>query len=264
MRSSYWNNSKFANWLRGVKKPEAASIQGWIDWKKQSKEFSKVRYWLAEEGLNILQTIFYWPQEQFSKIRYYINNRWITRTHALTAHPRDIKPGEWHDLGNRFLPCLFNELVKFVEVECAWHHCIWDEDAKKQFQVPWYRSWGWRTWRSPESGIAYLKWSSETTHGHQLTDQAIAAREILELYTWWTETRPNRLDPYVDSGWSAVLQKERELGDGELFWDGPSDPDLAREREMAHARLMKLEEYYQKEDDEMLVRLVKIRHHLWT
>jgi hypothetical protein len=34
-------------------------------------------------------------------------------------------------VGNRFLPCLFNELVDFVEIEQAWHHCVWSDEAKK-------------------------------------------------------------------------------------------------------------------------------------
>jgi hypothetical protein len=74
------------------------------------------RYWLAEEGLDYLQKFVMFIPDNLYAIKYYINNRWVTRSHSLTAHPRDIKPGTWHDVGNRFLPCLFNELQDFVEV----------------------------------------------------------------------------------------------------------------------------------------------------
>ena len=90
---------------------------------------------------------YYQPVFHIYDFKYYINNRFITRTNSLTAHKRDIKPGSWCDIGNRFLPCLFNELVDFVEIEQAWHCVMWDEEAMKKHRVPWYRR-GWLRWRS--------------------------------------------------------------------------------------------------------------------
>ena len=113
MRSTYWSNTRFAEWIRGTEKPAAETSDGWAAWNKMAAAAHPVRYWIAEEALDKLQDLVYWPYDQWHNIRYYINNRWVTRSHALTAHPRDIKPGNWCDVGNRFLPCLFNELVDF-------------------------------------------------------------------------------------------------------------------------------------------------------
>ena len=119
MRSHYWTCSKFADWLRGTKKLGAGTSEEWDEWNTTAKMKHNFRYWLAEEGLDILQTIVYYPTDKLHDLKYYINNRYVTRSHALTAHARDIKPGNWSDVGNRFLPCLFNELVDFVEID---HH----------------------------------------------------------------------------------------------------------------------------------------------
>ena len=119
MPNHYWTCSKFADWVRGTPKGEAKTSEGWDNWHKLAGQ-SKIRYWLAEEGLDYLQKVVFYVPDTLYSIKYYINNRWVTKTHALTAHPRDIKPGRWCDVGNRFLPCLFNELVDFVEVELAW------------------------------------------------------------------------------------------------------------------------------------------------
>ena len=138
--ANYWTCSKFADWLRGTAKPSAETSKGWYNWTKEAKEKHPFRYWLADDVLGGLQDFVYWPYNKFHSIRYYINNRWVTKSHALTAHPRDIKPGKWQDVGYRFLPCLFNELVDFVEIEQAWHHVMWDEEARKKYKTPWWRT----------------------------------------------------------------------------------------------------------------------------
>ena len=276
MRSHYWTCSKFADWLRGTTKLKCGTSEEWHEWEDRAKAAYPVRWWLAEEGLDHLQKFVYYIPDKLNDIRYYINNRWITRSHALTAHPRDIKPGQWQDVGNRFLPCLFNELVDFVEIEQAWHHCIWSDEAKTKFDVPWYRK-GWlrlRTWRCPEAGMEYLRWAETLTneefleegekHKAEPTYQAKAAKEIIELYTWWTVTYPNRPDPYEASGWTAACEAQREANGGKLSFSSPKDPVLKKASDKAHKLLQKIEAEYTKEDEAMMIRLIKIRESLWT
>ncbi len=273
----YWTCSKFADWLRGTMKPNSATGKGWKQWKDEARAAHPIRFWLAEEGLDKLQDIWCYIPERINDVRYYINNRWVTRTHACTASPRDIKPGSWCDVGNRFLPCLFNELVDFVEVEQAWHHVLWDEEARKKYSVPWWRSgWlRWRTWRCPEAGMAYLDWASGLTQNDSWgigkndpdygkpTYQAIAAREIKELYLWWKEVYPNRPDPMDASGWSAYCDMRREKGYDLLDFEDKT----IEEEEMSKTALEKsheIEEAYDREDEEMMIRLIRVRKSLWT
>ena len=275
--STYWSNSKIAKWLSGSEKPEFATARQWREWKKEAKAKHPVRYWLAEEGLGKLQDIVYWPYNTFHSFRYYINNRWVVKSHALTAHPKDIKPGNWQDVGYRFLPCLFNELVDFVEVETAWMHVVWDNDARKKYCVPWWRTsfFRWRTWRCPEAGLDYLDWASKLTNEEwcdktdpeygQPTNQALAAMEIKELYTWWKEVYPNRPDPYDVSGWSEICNRNREDGDVLSIFDYDDEtPEERAARSATHVRLSEIEAQYEQEEEDMLVRLVKVRKSLWT
>jgi hypothetical protein len=278
MRNHYWTCSKFADWVRGTKKLSAGTSEQWDEWDRKAQGYSKLRYWLAEEGLDYLQKVVYYVPDTLYSIKYYINNRWVTRTHCLTAHPRDIKPGHWHDVGNRFLPCLFNELQDFVEVELAWWHVVWDEEARKEFKSPWYATgwFRWRTWRSPECGLANLEWQrqlrwkeDEVGADHKelgkLTPQAVKAQEILDLYTWWTVTRPARPDPYEASGWTEYCEKSREANGGKISWGGGTDsPELKKMSTKAHKLLHKMETDFEKEDEAMMIRLIKVRHGLWT
>ena len=282
MRNHYWTCSKFADWLRGTMKPKAETGEGWNKWNKQAKKSHPFRYWLAEEGLDIIQNTIFYPSDKIYDLKYYINNRWVTRTHSLTAHVRDIRPGNWCDVGNRFLPCLFNELVDFVEIELAWWHIAWDEDARNKFVAPWW-AWGWfrwRTWRNAECGLANLDWQSKLIVDDNYADkdhpdfgkpthQAIKAQEILDLYTWWTIERPKRVDPHEASGWSAYCDERREDKDedGEPYGLFGRDEKTPEEKERVSKMLdecHKIEQAHETEDEEMMIRLIKVRNGLWT
>jgi len=276
MRSHYWTIGKFADWLRGTPKLKCGTSTEWNDWEDKAKAAHPVRWWIAEEGLDYAQRIVYYIPDKLNDVRYYINNRWVSHSHALTAHPRDIRPGNWCDVGNRFLPCLFNELVDFVEIEQAWHHCIWSDETRTKFDVPWYRSgWlRWRTWRCPEAGLEYLRWAMTLTNEEFLDDdkkseaeptyQAKAAKEIIELYTWWTVTYRNRPDPYEASGWTAYCELSRLANGGRLNFGEKDSPELKKACDKAHKELQRIEKAYAKEDEQMMIRLIKIRESLWT
>ncbi len=274
---NYWSCTDFADWIRGTGKPSAETSKGWRVWRDTARTLHPVRYWIAEEGLDLLQNVIYWPADRLHAIKYYINNRWITRTHALTAQPRDIKPGTWSDVGYRFLPCLFNELVDFVEVELAWWHLVWEgKEKRKKYNMPWWAAGWWRvrSWRCRQAGLDNLQWQMNLVHDDDWigaddpnygkpTLQAISAKEIFDLYTWWTEVRPKRPDPYDASGWSAICERRR--ADGRDFLDLEERTEEEREQTRVALDLChKLEEEYEAEDEAMMIRLIKIRRALWT
>ena len=273
---NYWSCTKFADWIRGTKKLSAATSEDWDEWRTTAKMRHNFRYWVAEELLDNIQGFFLYIPDRLNDIRYYINNRWVSKSHALTAHPRDIRPGRWSDVGNRFLPCLFNELVDFVEIEQAWHYVMWNSEEQKKYNVPWYRSgWlRWRTWRCPEAGLAYLDWASTLTNEEFLDDdqkheavptfQANNAKEIKELYLWWTTVYRNRPEPMEASGWSAYCEAARLANSGRLSFGKEKSPELAEMSRVAMDKMHKMEEAYEAEDEAMMIRLIKVRQGLWT
>jgi len=280
MRSHYWTCSKFADWIRGTKKLSAGTAEEWDNWTTTAQMKHNFRYWLAEEGLDYLQKVVYYVPDTLHSIKYYINNRWVSRSHSLTAHPRDIAPGNWCDVGNRFLPCLFNELVDFIEVESAWSHIAWgSEEDRAKYNPPFWASgwWRWRTWRCPQAGIDHLDWAMTLVIDENMgvekdspdygkpTGQAERAKELKELYTWWTVTYRNRPDPYEASGWSAYCEASRLANGGKLSWmSSDKTPELKAMSDTAHEKLREIEEAYEKEDEAMMIRLIKARHSLWT
>ena len=277
MRAQYWSCTKFADWIRGIEKGGAKTGRGWREWEAEAKTKHPIRYWIAEEALDAVQNFIWWPVDKLHDVKYYVNNRWVSRTHSLTAHPRDIKPGNWCDVGNRFLPCLFNELVDFVEMELAWWHIAWADPAEKAKYTPpfWASGWfRWRTWRCPQAGLDNLKWQSELVWKEdevgadnekigKPTYQAEKALEILALYKWWTEVYPNRPDPHDAGGWTAYCNMKRERGDHMLDLEDRT-PEEAEMAKTALDKTQEIEQVYDKEDEEMMIRLIKVRQSLWT
>ena len=282
--SNYWSCTPFADWLRGTKKLGAGTAEEWDDWTTAAQMKHNFRYWLAEEALGHIQDFVTYPIRKIYDLKYYINNRWVSRTHSLTAHARDIKPGQWQDVGDRFLPCLFNELVDFVEIETAWSHIAWgDKEARAKYDPPfWASGWfRWRVWRSPQAGLDHLDWAMtlkmddhwgvdpDSPNYGKPTNQAIVAREIKELYAWWTTVYPNRPDPMDASGWSAICEarRQRNLAEGKKsMWSSFVDKTPAEKKESTKALNLsrKIEAAYEKEDEAMMIRLIKVRNSLWT
>jgi hypothetical protein len=275
MRPNYWTCSSFADWIRGTPKPGAETSKGWSLWTKAAKEKHPIRYWIADDGLDFLQNIWMWIPDRLNDVRYYINNRWIHNTHGMMSH--SLEPGKWHEFETRLLHSTFDQLVNFVEIEQAWHHVMWDDEARNKFKTPWWQQhwffrWG-KVWRCPEAGVAYLEWASELTLNDfrkpsdpdwdDPSPQALAARETLELYNWWKYDRPARPDPMDESGWSAYCDMRREKGRDFFDFDDKT-PEEAEMSKIALDKSSEIEEAHNAEDEEMLIRLIKIRRNLWT
>lgn len=266
---NYWSCSKFADFIRGTPSPTAETSTGWRDWKKQAKTAHPFRFWLADTALGKLQDIVYWPAETLHSIRYYIRNRWIIKSNSLTAHARDIKPGAWSDVGYRMLPCMFGEFQVFVEDELGRNHVMWMDKTEPNYL---------RFKNDPiASAMAYLDWASELRYTEdwlgkdhallgQLTQQALNAREIKELYHWWTVTYRARKDAFDVSGWSALCASKRS--DDPDHFMSIFDTDKSPEAEAETRRILdlntKIEKEYDDEDTLMLKRLIEVRAGLWT
>lgn len=236
-RIKYWNCCKFADWIRGEKKPEALTMEDWQTWKEEQKRERPWRYWTSEVLLLKLQDFLSYPMDLIYNIKSYIRNRFITQTHVLKS---DLKKGKWYDLDTRILHSLFNELVEFVEIELA-HLSKWDKNKKYTFKHG----------RSIEAAYDYFEWAStlkfDETYGinpdasnyGELTPQAENALKIKELYEWWTISRKNRIDPF------ELFSKKNH---GKKYYH----------------KIHNMEKEYENEDTQKLIELITIMRYLWT
>ena len=258
-RDHYWSCTKLADWVRrtfgGIPKPNVASFEGWNRYDKDAEAKNRFVHWLTNDGFDGLQNILYFPYDVYDAIRAYFVNRFVDKTHYLqTRLPR----GEYQEIETRMLHGMFETLVDFIEIEKAWMQVVFDNDAWKKYGYPrWYhfRVLRWfKKFRCPQAGLDHLAW--EMTLGDESPYQAKAAREQLELYTWWKHDRPKRPDPEDASGWGHWC---------ECFGFGSKLTEAEKEvQKSLIERYADIEEQYHKEDEEMLIRLVKVRRSLWT
>lgn len=244
----HYSEGRFFSYLRkrfGIEKPVALPWGEWDLWHERTKADHPVGYFLTETLPDQLEWIPKVLVDPFHDMAYYCRNRFVRKTHILRT---TLKPSRYHDLSERILDGLMCGLVDFVEIEKARAMIRWQDEG---------RSYRLVRGRSREAGLAYLSWEAGLDDPglkpeERSDGQAQTAREIRAIYTWWTEVRPKRPDPYETSDWNEVS--------GYVF-DRANEKKEEIERSLATIRAT--EEAYLSEDDQMLMRLLAIRPHLW-
>lgn len=176
-------------------------------------------------------------------MKYWINRgiSWIayrTTKRYTTIKIRSLEPNYW-DKDTLLLHGIMQLVVDYVEIECSQMHRRVKPSLRDRLlrMIPWFlRSDEW--YRSPESGVADLKWQcslddSSLPEDERNPEQAQAARVILEVYTWWKDIYPKREDPHLN-------------------------PDYYTKD------LLKIIRQHSKEDAKMLKKIIDVREYLWT
>lgn len=279
----YTNGTKLFDKIRelvGITKPTALPIrhyseddETWNEWYKRTKQEHPFGYFLTEtlpSGIDKVCRLYRNPIEDSSA---YISNRYGHKIHYL---PTGLQPGKYYDYKYRLLHGMFQSMVDFVEVELAGHHWQWrGKEAREKYDTNWYYktapiSW-FTAWRCPQAGLDHLKWAmtldqpNVDEYGNDLSSphHAAHAKELYELYMWWTTDRPNR---------SVNRSKLREFyermvikyPDRDLFDFAPYEEEDEAELRQLHEAERDYEEEDEAEDAAMMHRLIEIRGGMWT
>jgi len=261
------------------KAPVAMSMEDWDLYDKELRKLGKFNYWFIEEFPRYVVKVMSWFDflGHLHAITYYIRNRYFYPTNVIRT---GLPPG-YNETDELILHGMFQALVDFVEIQEA-HMEMMDPESRKKFGYPkWRRYIRIKPWRNREAGIAHLQWAMnlvmDETWGVEKTDpqygkttsQGECAKEIYALFKWWTEERPNRPDPHAEvSAYNAELRAARPRDEEESLWSFMSDagmtPEQSAKRTALYAKARDIEAAYDKEDDDNLCRLIRIRKGLWT
>jgi hypothetical protein len=248
--------TKFRKWMN-FNPPESLDMDGWTEFTAKFKKEARVRYFFTEVLGDKLAAIKYILRDAAWAIRY----RTVSKFHLVDTK---LKPG-YHEIDERMLHANFELLVDYVEIECANMATVFDDEARKKV-------YGWRRkipsilrikeFRSRELGMKHLEWEAslvdpELGEYERSPSQAARAIQIMILYTWWKDVYPARdeLEP-PDSG---------ELGLRFLSHKWKSEnPEMAEKIAQWSRDSIEQEIAWDKEEEEMLIALMKIRKGLWT
>jgi len=174
-------------------------------------------------------------------ILHYLRHRFIKRMHLIDTK---LTKGQWWDFDARLLHGCMEGLVEFVEVECAHMANVFEKKENKTHGTP------------REIGLHHLDW--EIGLGDDNKSQSETAKEVKEIYLWWKDERPKRIDPWGVDGELEALDTKYGLA---LSGQPPAVCELYSAE---YKKIGIQEEECGEEDDHMLIRLMKIRRNLWT
>ena len=250
---------KIKRWM-AFNPPGALSSKGWRLFEEEFKEKAPIRHYFN----HTFPFKFMYPIKwKYEEITDWIRYRTSRRYHILDT---GLKPG-YYEVETKMLHVNFNMLKDFVEVEQAMRSYWWTDEYKHdaswcEKHMPFYRVF--YPFRRPDLGIKHLEWAATLDDPslpvHERCDsQAVSAREILKLYKWWIEERPARkeieLSEYDNQGLGILASLDDDF-------DKDADDYAKFQKEMDEARAQ--EEGWEAKDEEMLIRLVKIRRSLWS
>jgi len=237
----------------GITKPEYFELfdSTYTDWKTNARKNHPVGWFLTETLPDFIEDVHRLITSPYYNTRYYIRNRFIRKSHMLRT---DCPPGEYLDTDERILTALANAIIDYVEVELAFKHKWVGSD-----EVP---NAVWKDGRCIQLGLTYLEWEMGLDDPsldlyNRADSQAKSAREVKVIYDW-AKARPLRPDPMEISGWSEHCAKYPSM------LRRQETPKQAAECAVALKKLREIEDQYHQEDEDMLIRIIKVRRSLWT
>jgi hypothetical protein len=240
-----------------LQRPGYATAQEWKKWNRITQSKYPLTYLLSE-------TLSQWISLQtrnisapFKKIYNFFYYRFYEKNHLVQT---SLKPN-YYDADLRMLHANFQLLVDFVEIECA-------AGCRESHQKPSLvkrLTQGLNAWRNPELGLKYLDPHAidENEPGvDQIKRQNQSNAELKRLYIWWTQERPARVDPYDTEKWTNF--HSGHTGQDVWDWVEPNNKQTRQQLNDAVAESIKLEDHYNREDQENLEKLIKLRKYLWS
>lgn len=202
--------------------------------------------------------------------------RWVAyRTYDKTTVVNTKLPPAYYDKDQIFLHASFSVLVDFVEIELASidetlalrtnkngriRNCV--KLIKRMFS----RS------RSPERGLNYLTLQLKS-EAAELPEVRGVWRDIKALYEWWTLFRPNRQDPEEVVGLTAFMDEMISKYGGiyhpvqrkgyTVEMTSPLNSQEQMRLKSLSLKAVTLQQFYDDQDQLMLVKLCSVRGHLW-
>jgi len=234
--------------------PDAATMEDWEVWKNSAKQH-KVKWFFAETVPDWFSFTFVYPYERVvSKLK----NKYIRKHNQINI--TSLKNDEWYDTDTRMMHGMFQLLVDFVELEKAHMQIIFGEENAPRYMRK-------AKYRSAEMGLKYLAWESELGKDGG-KDQSKRAKQVRDLYVWWKHDRPARIDLMDVKGDMDVSTNEfySDTNDDAISFTAldrkkDREPELFKSVNKAYEDA---EKSYNKEDEQMLIKLIKLRKHLWT
>lgn len=208
----------------------AGTIKEFKDWRIHLQETYPRRYRLSKFLESMYRRVLLFPAWRFRDAKWAMLHRFHPKHRYHVLKPRTLKPG-YIDPCEMLLHAPFDLFAEFFEHTTGPNgHTLWD----------------------------YTNIEPDESCGR--TQDEIDYRQNLwltmnELYNWWME-RPNRVE-------EELPDLPEEWGFMAIFDDDYRDEPIVKEWRVVSDRRTAQDEAWEKEDQDMLHKLIDIRKHLW-
>ena len=237
--------------------PEALEPGKWAEWDAEQKKNTPIRWFFADTVPDFFNENLVWPIERnYRKFKA----RWIHKEWMVI--PRRLDKYEYVENDTLMIHSMFEILEKYVleEKSHMWHVFSDDISPPKDDYEKFNYAMKHLDWE-----IALCK-DMDLKHSPPCTErsQSHTAKETKELFFWWVNERPDRVDPYENMWYQKYHEMRKERGFDEFSMRNDNTPEEEEVYKKAMDLATVLEEKYRDEDEEMMIRLVKISPGMWT
>jgi hypothetical protein len=208
-------------WL--LKKPYAATVRGWDEWKTKTKTEFPIRFWIQETLTSAIDTWWCiriaWPIRDFY---WKLQHTYNPKHKYNTIVPRTLGPG-YYDHDTRILHGIMEEVTDFYETGSK--HIDWDASSDNHIHA--YN----------ELKRVYFWWKDEWPHR--------------EKYTIWGDEIPKLPTLPKEWGFMAALDEKYENTDEMKEWSR-----VSKIHHQAETDWIEME-------TNMLKRTIDIRKYMW-
>lgn len=181
------------------------------------------------------------PFRHISNCLYWLRTHTYNRYHIIDiSNKRNGYAWGWQDRCESLLFANMAILVDFVEKEQAFNsHVSWES--------------------AEEAGINENDCSASIYNAH-----AFAKKEMLEIYTWWKKERREERDA-VDWMYDEAYKDDKiefePISNG--YFKLKDQPETELQKQLK-TWIYEYDNYLDKKDDEMMIRLINVRGYMWT
>ena len=227
--------------------PFALTWEEWNEWHTTTQMHRPIAY-LAWVTIPKSYSITYrYIKKPYLTCKNFLKFRFIKKYHMIDT---GLGPG-YHNTDSRMLYGMFMLLTEYIEKEMISPQTITEDKW-------WHRFWPWSNIKSSYTGLELTKFNMLLNIPQTEDTDAVHASKIAwELYHWWKYIRPARPNPKDISGYSQFV-KDKNLQHN-LFTRSVT---LYPELDQCIEKINQIEEFYKKEDDDMLIKLLSIRTHI--
>ena len=198
--------------------------------------FKRIRRWA--EGWHR------WPFRHISKALYWLRTHTYNRYHMLDMRSK-VNGYAWgySDRSELILFANMALLRDFIEKEKAFD-CHID-------------------WSSAAEALEARGKENDDGCGASRDAHAAAKKEMLTIYDWWTKGRAEehkKEDELLEAAYPNPMEFESIPGSSMFKLKDDETPELRKLRDQCHI----MEEELEKKDEEMMIRLIKVRGYMWT